>query len=76
MAEKPPDDNEKSAKLGDFNAEGGSQRLKTAMKLVKHNHPLRKTPVFKAFPMLDRLSWDHFPSYDLKVQIEENLRES
>ena len=66
LVEKPY---EKSYKLGDFSKKAGANRMKTALKLVKHNHPLHKTPVSQAFPLFHRLSWDHFKRCDLKVEI-------
>ena len=68
LVEKLYDANEKSAKLGDFSdAAGGNQRMKTAIKLIKQNHPLRKTPLYQAFPLFGRLSWEHFQNYDKEV---------
>ena len=61
LVEKLYDASEKSAKLGDFSVEaGGNHRMKTAMKLIKQSHPLRKTPLYQAFPLFGRLSWDFF----------------
>ena len=77
LVEKLYDADEKSAKLGDFSeAAGGNQRMKTAIKLIKQSHPLRKTPLYQAFPLFGRLSWDHFHKYDEEVQILENLNQS
>ena len=46
--------------------------MKIANKLIKKKHPLRKTPLYQAFPWVGQMSWDYFKQFEKEVHTDDD----